>query len=116
MAEAYLETTAWADVAAINHTYYLEGDKMLAYIRHGTREPFWFKAPITISRSGRKFQRVDAAIFEQVFSPLVEAKEPDVIEVKGSKGSVYYVNPTEGTCTCPGYTYRGTCKHVKELA
>lgn len=121
MAEAYLETTEWADIKGCNHTYYLEGDRMLAYIRHGTSEPFWFKAPITISRSGRKFQRVDAALFEQGFgqlaAALAEVKEPDVVEVLGSKpGVVYLVNTREQTCTCPGYTYRGTCKHVAEKA
>lgn len=121
MAEAYLETTLWADVKGCNHTYYLDGDKMLAYIRHGTSEPFWFKAPITISRSGRKFQRVDAAQFENslgILGILVKPeKDPDVVEVAGSKpGVVYLVNQVEKSCTCPGFTFRGTCKHIKETA
>jgi hypothetical protein len=118
MAEAYLETTEWADVKGCNHTYYLNGDKMLAYIRMGSHEPFWFRAPITISRSGRKFQRVDAGAFENslgVLSVLAPAKDPDVVEVAGSKpGVVYLVNRVENTCTCPGYTYRGSCKHTKD--
>jgi hypothetical protein len=121
MAEAYLETTEWADVKGCNHTYYLSGDKMLAYMRHGTSEPFWFKAPITISRSRRKFQRVDAHVFENslgILSVMAQpAKDPDVVEVAGSKpGVVYLVNSVTNTCTCPGYTFRGACKHVKELA
>ncbi len=122
MAEAYLETTQWADVKGCNHTYYLEGDRMLAYIRHGTRDPFWFRAPISISRSGRKFQRVDSAPFEQslgaLFANLVEPVDtnPDVVEVAGSKqGVVYLVNTRDKSCTCPGYTFRGDCKHVKDL-
>lgn len=117
MAEAFLETTQWTDSGTnINHTYYLEGDKMIAYIRHGTTEPFFFKNPITISRSGRKFQRVDASAFEGIFIAEHNEPNPDVVEVKGSKpGIVYYVNRVEKSCTCPGYTYRGTCKHVKEL-
>lgn len=121
MAEAYLETTVWADqTEPINHTYYLEGDSMLAYIRYGTTQPFWFKQPIRISRSGRKFQRVDAAPFENSLGGLFlnrapEPKDPEVTEVAGSKpGVVYLVNHKQGTCTCPGYTYRGACKHVKE--
>ena len=118
MAEAYLEVTEWADVAGCNHTYYLEGDKMLAYVRHGTAEPFWFNKPITISRSGRKFQRVDASVFQNSLDIIAAvAPDPDVVEVAGSKpGVVYYINLSEGTCTCPGYTYRGTCKHVAEAA
>jgi hypothetical protein len=117
MAEAYLEVTEWAEVKACNHTYYLEGDRMLAYVRYGTAEPFWFKVPITISRSGRKFQRVDASVFQNSLDIIAAvAPDPDVVEVAGSKpGVVYLVNLKENTCTCPGYTYRGQCKHVKEL-
>ncbi len=37
--------------------------------------------------------------------------------VQGSKGAEYLVtlgaNPS---CTCPGFTFRGTCKHVAEKA
>jgi uncharacterized Zn finger protein len=45
------------------------------------------------------------------------AKDPDVVEVAGSKpGVVYLVNTVTNTCTCPGYTFRGACKHTKELA
>jgi len=46
---------------------------------------------------------------------VIAQKDADVIEIEGSKGAKYYVNKGEKTCTCPGYTYRGTCKHVKEL-
>lgn len=48
------------------------------------------------------------------YSFEVEAKEePKVRLVKGSNGKVYEV--TANSCTCPGFTFRGTCKHVKEL-
>ena len=121
MAEAYLETTVWEDGSKnINHTYYLEGDKMLAYIRYGTTEPFWFNKPITISKSGRKFQKVNADAFTNLGAILDAIKaperDPDVVEVQGSKGNVYYVNKVEGTCTCPGFTYRGKCKHIEEAS
>lgn len=112
MAQAYLETTVWADSAGVNHTYLLEGDRMIAYIRHGTTEPFYFKNPITISKSGRKFKLVEPNPFDQVFPVEQDA---DVKEIAGSKGAVYYLNVRDKTCTCPGYTFRGTCKHVKEL-
>jgi hypothetical protein len=113
MEQAFKEITVWADGnTAINHTYLLDGDKMVAYIRYGTTDPFWFKTPIKIDKRGRKFEKVNDDLFAlstNVFTPS------DVIEVQGSKGAVYFVNTTENTCTCPGYTYRGTCKHVKEL-
>lgn len=110
--EAVKETTVWEDGNTnINHTYLLDGDKMVAYIRQGTAEPFWFKNPIRIDKRGRKFERINDDIFNismNVFTPS------NVKEVQGSKGQTYIVNLDEGSCTCPGYTFRGTCKHVKE--
>ena len=37
-----------------------------------------------------------------------------VYQVKGSKGNVYTVTErgTEKSCTCPGFTFRRSCKHV----
>ena len=109
--EAVKEITVWADgKSAVNHTYLLDGDKMLAYIRHGTDDEFWFKTPIRISKSGRKFVKVTNALFTGIGGQLRNTKE-----VAGSKGQTYIVNLDDNTCTCPGYTFRGNCKHVKEL-
>ena len=111
--QAFKEITVWADGATqINHTYFLEGDKMVAYIRYGTAEPFWFKSPIKISKSGRKFERVSDDLFTGSFNVLTPS---NIKEVEGSKGAKYIINLDDNTCTCPGYTFRGTCKHVKEL-
>jgi len=111
--EAVKEITVWADGATqVNHTYLMDGNKMVAYIRYGTQEPFWFKTPITIDKRGRKFEKVSNDLFNisfNVFTPN------NIKEVGGSKGQTYIVNLDENTCSCPGYTFRGTCKHVKEL-
>ena len=111
--KAFKEITVWDDGNTnINHTYLLDGDKMVAYIRYGTTEPFWFKSPIRIDKRGRKFESVSDELFNismNVFTPN------NVKEVQGSKGQTYIVNLDENTCTCPGYTFRGSCKHVKEL-
>jgi SWIM zinc finger len=117
MAQAYKETTIWEDsTTAINHTYLLEGDQMIAYIRLGTREPYYFKNPIRISRSGRKFELLADDPFEDVSTHAVDPiTSPNVIEIVGSNGARYQLDPVSCTCTCPGFTYRGTCKHVKGL-
>lgn len=107
--QAYKEITVWDDPCP-NHTYLLDGDKMIAYIKQGTTEPFYFKKPITISRSGRKFELLKVNPFT-VDIPV----ESFIIKVQGSKGQTYSVNTEEHTCTCPGFTFRGDCKHVKEL-
>jgi hypothetical protein len=36
-----------------------------------------------------------------------------VKQVRGSKGKVYTVTG-DHHCTCPGFTFRGSCKHLKE--
>ena len=89
---------------------------MIAYMRSQTSVPFYFQKPIQISRSGRRFELVEPNPFDVAnLAQAVVAQESHVKEISGSKGAVYYVNVDAGTCTCPGYTYRGTCKHVKEL-
>ena len=118
---AVKETTVWKDGNTANHTYLLDGDKLIAYIRNGTTEPFYFKQPIKgFSRSYRKFEELKLNPFKD-WGKLLKAHvdvadEPSYIKkVAGSKpGVTYEVNTDEQTCTCPGFTFRGTCKHVTE--
>ena len=39
------------------------------------------------------------------------------ITVQGSKGNTYIVTKENGkvTCTCPGYGFRKSCRHIQEL-
>ena len=115
--QAFKEITVWDDGATnINHTYLLDGDKMVAYIRIGTTVPFYFKNPIRIDKRGRKFELVDPNPFAFLPQVVVEQTTSDnVVEIEGSKGARYILDKVLCTCTCPGFTYRGTCKHVKEL-
>jgi SWIM zinc finger len=116
MAEAYKETTIWADGStSINHTYLLEGDRMIAYMRSQTSVPFYFRTPIPIDRRGRKFERLETNPFELVASVVEPQTVSELKEIEGSKGAKYYLNVEARTCTCPGFTYRGDCKHVKAL-
>lgn len=115
--QAFKEITKWEDGnTAINHTYLLEGDMMIAYIRVGSTVPFYFKNPIRISKSGRKFEVVEPNPFDSIPSIVVpQETSANIVEIEGSKGARYILDKDAKTCTCPGYTYRGTCKHVKEL-
>jgi hypothetical protein len=117
MPQAYKEITKWADGnTAINHTYLLEGDSMVAYMRVGSTVPFYFKNPIRIDKRGRKFEVVEPNPFDSI--PLVAVPQQtsaNIVEIDGSKGAKYILDKVLCTCTCPGFTYRGTCKHVKEL-
>jgi hypothetical protein len=112
--KAFLETTIW-DMPCPNHTYILSDDKskMYAYIKLGTKEPFYFKKPIRFDVRGRKFQEVKGIKLAK------EEVDPSIRKwtVAGSKGNEYVVTEEEGkrSCSCPGYTFRGKCKHTEEV-
>ena len=91
------------------HTYLLDGTTLVAYIKVGDTKPFYFKNGIKgFSKSGRKFEELKKNPFN------VDVTVSSVTKVQGSKGNVYEVDKEAGTCTCPGYTYRGKCKHVEQ--
>ena len=109
--EAVKETTVWEGAVQANHTYLLDGTKMVAYIPFGKGKPFYFKNPITIDKRGRKFEKLKKNPFKAV------KQDPTLIEVKGSKGNEYLVIRQKGqyNCTCPGFTYRKSCRHIQEV-
>ena len=90
-----------------NHIYYLDDKKenMIAFINCNTNEHKVFKKPIRFDMRYRKFKEL----------PSPKTSKPAGRAVLGSKGETYYVDDEEGTCTCSGFKYRGTCKHVAEL-
>jgi hypothetical protein len=91
------------------HVYILEGNSLVAYVRVGTTEPYYFKNPIKgFDKRGRKFETVELAID-------APAESSNIVEIEGSKGAKYILDKVLCTCTCPGFTFRGDCKHVKEL-
>jgi len=113
--QALRETTGGAFPA---HTYLLNGSTLVAYIKSGDTAPFYFKNGIKgFDRRGRKFEVVVSDQFN-VTSVAASAAvaASTVVEVAGSKGAVYQVDTALGTCSCPGYTYRGSCRHIQLAA
>ena len=103
--EALQETTKWEGALQPNHIYLFDGSKAVAYIKWGQGEPYYFKKPMALDKRGRTFVKADAGLFKV-------QKKSELIAVAGSKGKTYYVDPEEKTCTCPGFQFRGTCKHL----
>jgi hypothetical protein len=110
----YRETTAdWASITP-NHTYLLSTDKsrMYGYIKSSNQEITVFKKPYRFDARRRTFREVP------------ELGEIDLDQVRsqkweftGSKGDIYIVQKIDNVlqCTCPGYIFRGNCKHVKSV-
>ena len=105
-----------------NHVYLMSGDKALAYSRWGQDRPFYFRTFIRLDRRGRKFEEVTTNRWK--FDMSMEVPEPEQIKpagqtwsVVGSKGSAYEVSFGSGswTCSCPGHSFRGRCRHVDQL-
>lgn len=109
--QAVREITEWdSNSSRLNHDYLLDGDKIIAYRPAGSTEIRRVGAGLKIDRRGRKFLQLEPDPFED-FDPV-----PDSIfvVVQGSKGQTYVINTQDRSCTCPGFTYRGDCKHIKE--
>ncbi len=76
---------------------------------------------ITTGDSRFPFRRIHRSQIVEVsgakidYTPVKSVRE--VITVQGSKGNTYIVTKENGkaTCTCPGFGFRKTCKHVQEL-
>jgi hypothetical protein len=109
------ETTVWdVDYKTPNHVYFMDGDKAVGYSAWGTQSPFYFKNPLRIDKRGRKFKEVPDT---WGFATPSQDSNDETWEVAGSKGSKYLVKLSEGqyTCTCPGFQFRGQCRHIAEI-
>ncbi len=108
---AVREVTKWNDIdyRQPNHVYLLQGDKIHAYIPWGEGTPQYFKKPLRIDQRRRKFVPID-------HDPFGTLPESNTVEVTGSRGEVYYVDPDAQTCSCPGYKFRGKCKHLDKVS
>ena len=110
----YKETTAdWASPTP-NHVYLLSSDKskMYGYLKTGTEDVTVFKKPYRFDARRRTFIQVTALGEIDLDEVKVESWE-----VLGSKGDKYIVRKLDGVlqCNCSGYTYRGECRHVKQI-
>ena len=105
--EALREVTEWPSKTQGNHTYLLEGSKLVAYMREGTTEPIYLKHPMSFDKKHRSFVKADAKAFKTLQNTSVE--------VRGSKGETYSVDAVKRVCTCPGFRFKGTCKHLAQV-
>jgi len=82
----------------------------------------WFEADeigITTGIASFPFRRIKRERILEVNGAKVKFTPPVKVEriertVAGSKGNTYTVikEGSRATCTCPGYSFRKTCKHL----
>ena len=104
-------TENWTTDFMPNHTYLMDGDKVVAY------RP-WHEDPVQhlngtyrLDKARRKFKELPFVASEWG----IEEAKSNIIVVQGSKGNTYEVDPDTQSCTCPGFQFRGNCKHIKVL-
>ena len=112
----YLETTQWKDKTP-NHQYILSDDKRtcIGYIKVGTKEPKIFTKPLNFDPRYRTFKMMKEYTQYVGRGDYQTVKE---YKVKGSKGAEYTVTISEVTgnkCSCPGFAFRGHCRHIEEV-
>ena len=102
---AIQEVTEWNGDIQPNHTYLMDGEKIVAYLPKGAKDVIELRVPLRLDKRGRKF-------IELKKHPFTIKVESNLITVKGSKGNTYFIDPEAKTCTCSGFTFRGHCKHI----
>ena len=103
-----------------NHVYLMSGDRAVAMSKWGTEPPEYFASQGRIDRRGRKFIEVKKNPWGfDMRIQVAEEEKPkgETWEVAGSKGNTYTVSLLDGrwSCTCPGATFRGACKHIESV-
>lgn len=108
MIEILQEITDWGKYKVNNGIYHVNSaGKLVAYQPNAESELQVLNVPSTqFSKARRKFKKIGS--YPEI------TNEPHVKLIEGSNGNTYSLDTEKGTCSCPGYTYRGNCKHVKE--
>lgn len=107
------ETTDWGTARVANGIYHLnDAGHLVGYEgpKTGYKE---FKTPMKhFNKSRRTFEVVGSYPEDEMEIPGVTRHE-----FTGSKGNIYIVTDDNGkvTCNCPGYKFRGKCKHSDEI-
>ena len=102
MIKVLQETTDWP----FKGVYHVNSSNELVAYQANENSPVKnFKNPMkNFSKSRRKFKLLRE--YEEKF-------DSDVKVVNGSNGNTYTIK--DGKCSCPGFTFRGKCKHTAEV-
>lgn len=117
MLEIFKETTVWSDGSNANHTYLLDGTKIIAYAKYSDNSVQVLKTQIKIDKRYRTFVKTKHPGLEKLIKNTTPKSNTRVFKVK-SKEKEYFVELSDYnySCTCTGFTFRGKCKHITAVA
>jgi len=117
MLEILKETTVWSDGSNANHTYLLDGSKIVAYAKCSDNSVQVLKTQIKIDKRYRTFIKTKHSGLERIIKSTPTESNTRVFKVK-SKEKEYFVELSDYnyTCTCTGFNFRGKCKHIDAVA
>ena len=101
-------TEDWTTDFMPNHTYLMDGEKAIAY------KP-WHEDPVQHMSKGWRLDKARRKFKELPFvaSEWGVEEQKNTVTVEGSKGNTYEVDVDAETCSCPGFQFRGKCKHIE---
>jgi hypothetical protein len=117
MLEILKETTIWSDGSNANHTYLLDGTKIIAYAKYGGHDVQVLKTQIKIDKRYRTFIKAQHSGLQKFIKFTPTKSNTRVFKIK-SKTKEYFVELSDYnyTCTCTGFSFRGKCKHITAVA
>ena len=117
MLEILKETTVWSDGSNANHTYLLDGTKIIAYAKYSDNSVQVLRTQIKIDKRYRTFIKAKHFGLQNLIKSTPTKSNTRVFKVK-SKEKEYFVELSDYnyTCTCTGFNFRGKCKHIDAVA
>jgi len=117
MLEILKETTVWSDGSNANHTYLLDGTKIVAYAKYSDNTVQVLKSQIKIDKRYRTFVKTKHPGLEKLIKNTTSKSNTRVFKVQ-SKEKEYFVELSDYnySCTCTGFNFRGKCKHITAVA
>ena len=117
MLEILKETTVWSDGSNANHTYLLEGSKIIAYAKFGGNDIQELRTQIKIDKRYRTFVKTKHSGLQKFIKKTIPKLNTSVFKVtSGEKEYFVELSDYNYTCTCTGYNFRGKCKHITAVA
>ena len=117
MLEILKETTVWSDGSNANHTYLLDGSKIIAYAKYSDNSVQVLRTQIKIDKRYRTFVKTKHFGLQNLIKSTPTKSNTRVFKVQ-SKTKEYFVELSDYnyTCTCTGFNFRGKCKHIDAVA